>query len=97
VEKQKDGSARPGWPAAVDGPNAIFLSPDGSVWTTWEIWTIHQQIGSGMAVFESNGKLRAGFPTEMPDLGDLLVFDATGNAYAVMSTASGASVVKIDG
>jgi hypothetical protein len=93
----KDGSAKQGWPVTVDGPNAIFLSPDGSVWCTWEIWGGSERTGFAMAVFDSNGKLRTGFPTEMPDLGDLLVFDSSGTAYAVMSAASGASVVKIPG
>jgi len=93
----RDGAAKHGWPVTVDGPNAIFLSPDGSVWTTWEIWNADERTGTAMAVFDSNGKLREGFPTETPDLGDLLVFDSSGTAYAIMNSTSGASVVKIPG
>ena len=96
-----DGSEKPGWPAAVDGPTSIFLSPDGSVWTTWQIWGNGRVTGQGMAVFEPNGKLRAGYPMETPDLGNRvlrgtgLVFDSAGNAYAIMYARSGYSVAKI--
>jgi len=92
-----DGSARPGWPAPADGPNALFLSPDGSVWTTWEIWTTNQRTGFAMAVFDSNGKLRAGFPMEIPDLGTVLAFDSSGTAYVIMSTIRGSDLVAITG
>jgi hypothetical protein len=98
-----DGSVKPGWPAAVDGPTSIFLSPDGSVWTTWQIWGNGRVTDQAMAVFEPNGKLRSGYPTETPDLGNEvlrgtgLVFDSSGNAYAIMYARSGYSVAKIPG
>ena len=98
-----DGSAKPGWPAAVDGPASIFPAPDGSVWTTWQIWGNGRVTDQAMAVFEPNGKLRAGFPMETPDLGNDvltgtgLVFDSSGNAYAIMyvPSRSAYSVAKI--
>ena len=96
-----DGSVKPGWPAAVDGPTSIFLSPDGSVWTTWQIWGNGQVTDQAMAVFEPDGKLRTGYPIETPDLGNDvlngtgLVFDSSGNAYAIMYVRSGYSVAKI--
>ncbi len=100
-----DGSAEPGWPAAVDGPTSIFLSPDGSVWMTWQIWGNGQVTDQAMAVFAPNGKLRSGYPTETPDLGNGvlrgtgLVFDSSGNAYVIMyvPSRSGYSVAKIPG
>jgi len=96
-----DGSAKPGWPADVDGPTSIFLSPDGSVWMTWQIWGNGQVTDQAMAVFEPNGKLRSGFPMETPDLGNDvlrghgLVFDSSGNAYVIMYAHSGYSVAMI--
>ena len=96
-----DRSAKPGWPAAVDGPASIFPSPDGSVWTTWQIWGNGRVTDQAMAVFEPNGTLRSGFPMETPDLGNAvlrgngLVFDSSGNAYAIMYARSGYSVAKI--
>lgn len=92
-----DGSARPGWPAPADGPNKIYLSPDGSVWTTWEIWTTNQRTGFAVAAFDPNGKLRAGFPMAMPDLGSVLAFDSSGTAYAIMATNRGTDLVAIAG
>lgn len=98
-----DGSAKPGWPAAVDGPTSIFLSPDGSIWATWQIWGNGQVTDQAMAVFEPSGKLRSGYPTETPDLGNDvlrgtgLVFDSSGNAYVIMYARSGYSVAKIPG
>jgi hypothetical protein len=98
-----DGSVKPGWPAAVDGPTSIFLAPDGSVWMTWQIWGNGRVTDQAMAVFEPNGKLRSGFPMETPDLGNDvltgtgLVFDSSGNAYAIMyvPSHSGYSLAKI--
>ena len=96
-----DSSAKPGWPAAVDGPASIFLSHDGSVWMTWQIWGDGGVTDQAMAVFGPNGKLRSGFPMETPDLGNDvlrgkgLVFDSSGNAYAIMYWRSGYSVAKI--
>lgn len=98
-----DGSDKPGWPAAVDGPTSIFLSPDGSVWTTWQVWGNGQVTDQAMAVFEPNGKLRSGYPIETPDLGNGvlrgngLVFDSSGNAYVIMYARPGYSVAKIPG
>jgi hypothetical protein len=99
----RDGSAKPGWPVAADGPASIFLAPDGSVWTTWQIWGNGRVTDQAMAVIEPNGQLRKGFPIETPDLGNEvltgtgLVFDSTGNAYAIEYTGSGYAVAKIPG
>jgi hypothetical protein len=97
----RNGSAKPGWPAAVDGPASIFLSPDGSVWTTWQIWGNGRVTDQAIAVFGSNGKLRSGFPMETPDLGNDvlngkgLVFDSSGSAYVIAYLRSGYSLAKI--
>ena len=56
-----------------------------------------------VADVEPNGKLRTGYPIETPDLGNDvlrgtgLVFDSSGNAYAIMYARSGYSVAKIPG
>jgi hypothetical protein len=99
----RDGSAKPGWPAAVDGPASIFMSPDGSVWTTWQIWGNGRVTDQALAVFGSNGKLRSYFPMETPDLGNGvlrgngLVFDSSGSAYVIAYLRSGYSLAKIQG
>jgi hypothetical protein len=92
-----DGSSKPGWPAQADGVNKLYLSPDGSVWTTYEIWTPSQRTGLAMAVYDSNGKLRPGFPMETPFLGyeRQIAFDSSGTAYAIMSTAQSYDLVAI--
>ena len=98
-----DGSVKPGWPAAVDGPASVFPAPDGSVWTSWQIWGNGRVTDQAIAVFEPNGKLRSGFPMETPDLGNEvltgsgLVFDSSGNAYAItyVPSRSAYSVAKI--
>ena len=90
-----DGAPRPGWPIKVDGRNSLFISPDGSVWTRWEIWGSGRMTGLGIAAFEPTGKLRSGFPTGAPDLGTLLAFDSTGTAYAVETTMTGVALVKV--
>ena len=91
-----DGSAIPGWPVSVDGPNTIYLSPDGSIWTTWKIWNPSQQTGMGIAAFDTNGKLRAGFPMEAPaDLNGALVFGPTGTAYVIQQGRQNWRLIEI--
>lgn len=92
-----DGSSKPGWPAPADGPNKLYLSPDGSVWITWEISGQTQVTGRAMAVFAPNGKLRPGSPMEIPFLGNgtQIAFDSSGTAFAVASTSQSYDVVAI--